>query len=125
LYTKHGIVKCECSLTMQKHHIVLIFIIATILLCALTAYGKFFYVKDYMFYIETTCDPAVEKCFVRDCTADECPPNMLTNYKSFNIRASDFLYCTEGNCTEFCEASDTAKRCEQIVCDSQTEACSI
>lgn len=63
----------------------------------------FYYQKDYDFIVETQCDPAKETCFYRDCSIDgECPPNNLSYYNSYTIKAKDFKTCENEDCTQVC-----------------------
>jgi len=65
----------------------------------------FFYIKkDYDFIVEVACNPEVETCFYRDCTTPEdCPPNNLSYYTEYTIKASDFKSCGNEDCTEACK----------------------
>jgi len=78
------------------------------LLCCLVAISASFYFfyfkKNYDFFIETKCDPAIEVCFFRDCenSPDDCPPNNLSYYNQYVIKAKDYKYCEKEDCTGAC-----------------------
>lgn len=88
----------------------------------LGAFARYYYLKEYIFHIETPCDPAFEICFVRDCEADECPPNGLSHYRTFDILANKFDACEADNCEFFCETNPS--ECVELVCDSEVDSCS-
>lgn len=84
----------------------------------ISSFYKYYYLKDYNFIIEAECDSKKEICFTRDCSnPDECPPNGLSEYKEFYIKAYDFAKCTDDYCTEECKNGTI--QCEQIECDSE------
>jgi hypothetical protein len=93
-------------------------IIALLSCCAITilvSFYFFYFKKNYDFIIESPCDTTKEECFVRDCTnPDDCPPNGLSEFKRFSLKASDFKYCPNEDCTEVCETGQI--KCEQIKC---------
>ena len=65
----------------------------------------FFYIKkDYDFFVETKCNPETETCFFRDCegSPDICPPNNLSYYNQYTIKARDFKSCLNEDCTDVC-----------------------
>jgi hypothetical protein len=100
------------------------FVVVALLLTYLTAYTKYIFAKDYVFYIEAPCDPESMICFVRDCD-DYCPPNGLSAYRSFTIQASTFASCTNNSCENICLTESTAAQCEEIICDPVAdESCS-
>ena len=72
--------------------------------------------KDYDFFIETQCDSATETCFYRDCenSPDDCPPNGFSYYNQLTIKASDFKYCVNEDCTEACATG--LIQCEKTEC---------
>lgn len=81
----------------------------------------FFFKKDFDFIVETSCDPAHETCFQRDCSdPDNCPPNGLSNFKRYSLSASDFHMCENEDCTNACQTG--AISCEQIPCTEDLEA---
>jgi hypothetical protein len=109
---------------MEKKHIFIAFVTATLFLCGLTAYAKFFHFKEYEFYVEVACDPETTICFERNCDEAECPPNKLSHYSSYTISANDFALCQNNNCKNVCEKDDTSHLCEQIICDKSIDQCS-
>lgn len=80
-----------------------------------------YFKKNFQFMVETSCDKDREQCFERDCTnPDDCPPNGLTSFKRYSIKASDFKYCGNEDCTVACETQ--LIKCAEIKCikDSET-----
>jgi len=93
---------------------VLIFVI--LLLPIGSSFYEYLYTKDYDYLIEAQCDPLKEICFSRDCSiADECPPNNLSNYKEFYVRAYDFEKCSDNSCEIECAKGLIA--CTPVLCD--------
>ena len=94
------------------------------ILLFLSAIGSsfyFFYIrKDFNFIVEIPCDTTKEQCFQRDCTnPDDCPPNGLSDFKRYSLKASDFKYCKNEDCTSVCENGEI--KCEQITCTEDPE----
>ena len=90
---------------------------ASVVVVIAVSFYSFYYKKNYDFYIETNCDPTTETCFYRNCelTPDDCPPNNLSYYNQYIIKARDFdRYCENEDCTEVCK-SGTVK-CTKIEC---------
>lgn len=111
--------------TLQKHTSInawIYMMIGLVLLTILSVFYFFFYQKSYEMTVETSCDPATEQCFYRDCEAEECPPNQLTYYSQYTIRASDFAFCEKENCHDLCK--NTGSPCVEIQCDSAVDMCS-
>ncbi len=99
-----------------RHGAILTAIFVATFLTAIAAGIYIFLVKkEYMYIIETSCDPSTEKCFSRDCEGDnaDCPPNNYSTYKQFKINASEFQRCLGDNCENYCKTSD---HCSEIVC---------
>lgn len=96
-----------------------VFIFALMFFSALfSSFYKYYYTKDYDYAVEASCDPALEKCFSRDCSnADDCPPNGLSVYKVWHIKAYDFPKCSDNSCKKECE--EKTLQCEPIVCDAE------
>src|SRR3989344_8765702 len=90
---------------------VLAFVILT--LPIISSYYKYYYTKDYDYLIEAKCDPSMEKCFFRDC-ADYCPPNGLSNYKEFYVKAFEFSKCSNNSCE--LECNNGSINCVPIPC---------
>ena len=85
-----------------------------------TSFYFFYYKKDYDFVVEVVCDPSKETCFERDCSnPDDCPPNGLSDFKRYNLKASDFRACKNENCASVCETG--AIKCEPIKCVENLE----
>lgn len=98
----------------------------SVLVAVASAFYFLYFKKQYDFIVEAACDPLEEQCFQRDCTEGFCPPNGLSEFKRYSLRASDFASCTGGNCEAACEEGVIA--CTQIPCteDLETgESCSL
>ncbi|NVN96740.1 hypothetical protein HXX01_00610 [Candidatus Nomurabacteria bacterium] len=88
----------------------------------------FFYIKkDFNFIVETSCDLSKEQCFARDCTnLDDCPPNGLSLFKKYSLKANNFKYCLNEDCKAACESGQI--KCDVIPCVNNPEigeSCSI
>lgn len=94
------------------------FAVTAVVIIALSSYTRYIFAKDYYFYIEAPCDPQSQSCFVRDCD-DYCPPNGLDTYRSFYIKAEDFIHCAENSCANICLESETSKLCGEVICDTE------
>jgi len=100
------------------------FLICLIVVLASSFY-KYYVTKNYQYIVEAPCDTAMEKCFIRDCEADpeSCPPNELSVYKKYYVRASDFKNCTDDSCAEQCDARLIS--CQRVICtESSGDSCS-
>ncbi len=82
------------------------------------SYSTYYVRADFDYLIEAECDPELENCFTRNCDADseECPPNNLSVYKQWYIRASDFPKCADNSCKMECEQGIID--CRPIACDA-------
>jgi hypothetical protein len=86
----------------------------------LVSFYFFYFKKDYDFIVEVACDPSVEVCFQRDCSnPDDCPPNGLSDFKRFSLKASDFKMCENEDCTIACKTGTI--KCEPIECEEDEE----
>lgn len=84
-------------------NIFLYILLAGVLIVIIVSFYFFYFKKDYDFIVETQCNPEVETCFYRDCSvADSCPPNNLSYYNTYTLKASDFKACVNEDCTETC-----------------------
>ncbi len=102
------------------NRMIIILTIISILLALGSTWYKYFYAKNYDYLVEASCDPNIENCFVRDCeNPDDCPPNGLSIYKEYYIKAYDFQNCSDNSCTEQC--SSGAIKCEVIECGNDEE----
>jgi hypothetical protein len=79
----------------------------------------FFLKKDFDFIVEVSCDSSKEECFVRDCESIECPPNNLSLFKRYTVKAKDFKYCENENCAVACENNQI--QCEVVPCEVDEE----
>jgi hypothetical protein len=67
------------------------------------SFYKYYYAKDYNYLVEAKCDPSIERCFSRDCSnPDDCPPNGLSIYKEYYVKAYDFPKCRDNSCRYEC-----------------------
>src|SRR3989344_8722729 len=85
---------------------------------------SYLYTKNFDYLVEAPCDTNNEKCFYRDCEnePDSCPPNGLSNYKQFYIKAYDFPQCSDNSCAQECETGMLV--CKPIECnESQGDSC--
>lgn len=97
-------------------NIFLYILLAGVLVAIIVSFYSFYYKKNYDFFIETECNPETETCFFRDCisTPDICPPNNLSYYNQYTIKAGDFKACINEDCTEACTTSTI--NCTKIEC---------
>ena len=110
----------DSTKTENKHNIFLYFIFACCFIVIASSFYFFYLKKDFQFLIETTCDKNKEQCFERDCTnPDDCPLNGLSVFKRYSLKASDFKYCENEDCTLACETGKV--KCTQIKCINDTE----
>ena len=83
----------------------------------------FYFKKNIDFIIETPCDENTQTCFVRDCSTGDCPPNNLSQYRSFHISASNYAACEYDSCVKDCSSGSV--KCVELMCDeSGDDACS-
>ena len=80
----------------------------------------FYFKKDYKFIVESACDPSREECFQRDCSnPDDCPPNQLSTFKRYSLKANNFKSCQNEDCTIACETGQI--KCEKIKCKGDVD----
>ena len=100
------------------------FLLLISLSCAVTILSSFYslyYKKNYDFIVEVSCDPSLETCFQRDCSnPDDCPPNGLSDFKRYTLKAYDFNKCENEDCTNAC--LNGLIECKQISCIEDLEA---
>ncbi|MBP9763436.1 MAG: hypothetical protein KBD10_01660 [Candidatus Pacebacteria bacterium] len=82
-------------------------------------YVNYYENKDFIMNLESACDPAVESCFQRDCSTDECPPNNLEIYKKVDVSASFFATCSENSCTKECLTKPNS--CDIVFCNPESD----
>jgi len=76
--------------------------------------------KGYLFFIEAPCNPSTNECYVRSCDVDgDCPPDNLTEYRVFQLPASQFNNCSDNSCLNICPS--TSSSCEEIYCSTQSD----
>lgn len=118
----------EMNDALSKPPMVFIVVIALmILVVSWSSWYIYLYTKDYAFIVETPCpeDQAMSACFVRDCSEEgSCPPNNLSVYGRWQIKASDFDKCSGQNCLEACTLKQIS--CQRIPCNaSDGEDCMV
>ena len=110
----------------KKHNIFLYILLGSVALAILSSFYFFYFKKDYDFIVEVKCDTSKEVCFQRDCSnPDNCPPNGLSDFKRYSLKAKDFKYCENEDCASVCESGQI--RCTQVECTedpSVGETCS-
>lgn len=102
----------------SRAHTVLVVLFFLLFIVAIgSTFYRYLYTKDYDYLVEASCDPVIEQCFVRDCEndPDSCPPNGLSLYKQYYVKAYDFPQCSDNSCQIQCESG--AIQCEIIACD--------
>ena len=94
--------------------------ILTFILAIGFCFYHYFYTQNYDYLVEASCDPNSENCFYRDCDLlpEECPPNQLSFYTQYQLKAYDFKTCADNSCKKECEGGVIA--CEKIVCGSDS-----
>jgi hypothetical protein len=86
------------------------------------AFYRYYYTQNYDYILEAPCDPVKEVCYTRDCAIVECPPNGLSNYKVFFVKAYNFVKCSDNSCAKECEAGLIA--CVSVPCgESENDDC--
>jgi len=96
-----------------------ILIVSVIVILGQSMY-KNYILKDYLFFAEASCDTAMNECYVRSCEVeDDCPPNGLTTFRSFQLPASQFKFCTDNSCLNICPSE--AYACEELLCSDQED----
>ncbi|MBP9715627.1 MAG: hypothetical protein KBD48_00335 [Candidatus Pacebacteria bacterium] len=84
----------------KSHNVFLYILLISCAVVIATSFYFFYFKKDYNFIVETACDNTKETCFYRDCSIDgECPPNNLSYYNQYTIKARDFSACVNEDCT--------------------------
>jgi hypothetical protein len=109
----------------KKHNLFLYILLGGCVVAIVSSFYFFYFKKDYDFIVETKCNPETETCFYRDCTnPDDCPPNNLSYYNEYTLKAKDYALCPNEDCTDVC-ANGTAK-CIKTECtddDIQNGVC--
>jgi len=99
------------------------FIVANVVVFVIVVASNFYFFyfkKNYDFLIEVPCDPTKEECIERDCSVpDSCPPNELSLFKRYSLKASDFKFCPNEDCALVCESGEI--ECIQEECVEDLE----
>jgi len=110
---------------IKSHNTFIYILLFSVIIVVAISFYNFYFQKNYDFLVETSCDSTSETCFYRDCSiADECPPNNLSYYNKYTIKASDFAMCKNEDCTNFCK--ENASLCLKTECtdeDIESELC--
>lgn len=110
--------------TFTDRFVTVIFVLSFIIAVGVSWY-RYSYTKNYDYLVEAPCDPAYDSCFFRDCEGDpdNCPPNGLSYYDQFYVKAYDFPKCADDSCAYECLTG--AVSCTQVVCgESEEDVCS-
>ncbi len=91
--------------------------LSVIAVVGVTAF-QFLYQKHFDFFVEASCDPSVQTCFVRDCSnPDDCPENGLEVYQVFSLYESDFEKCSDSSCLKECTSGVLS--CKPVLCNEE------
>lgn len=118
----------EENIIERGHYSIFLYILlASCVIVIATSFYFFYFKKDYNFIVETTCDNTKETCFYRDCSIEgECPPNNLSYYNQYTIKARDFSMCKDEDCTAVCtEGSISCVKTECTEVDIENNICVI
>lgn len=108
----------EKNFLKENYFLILIFI--SIIVVVILSFYNFYIKKNFDFIVETSCNPDIEECTYRDCTnRDDCPPNQLSTFKRYVLKANDFLKCPNEDCKELCEKGEI--KCELLSCEEDLE----
>lgn len=94
-------------------------LLASTAVAVVMSFYTYFFTKNYDFLVEAPCHTSFQQCYVRDCSAGECPPNNLSSYSLYRVPAGLFGSCTDNGCLNICTQGNTA--CKNIPCLSQTD----
>jgi hypothetical protein len=103
----------------KKINYFMILIIISCLVVIFSAFYFYFFKKDFDFIVEVPCNTEEEQCFIRSCDFIECPPNNLSSFKRYSLKARDFKFCENENCELACETN--LINCELIPCEENLE----
>lgn len=90
-------------------------LLLTLIIVGACSFTRFIFAKSYIYHVEMPCDATTEKCYTRNCK-DYCPPNGFSEYKIYEINASDFKYCLNNTCSNICA---TTSKCTEIECQTE------
>lgn len=93
----------------KKNKILLIVVILLVVYAVLSAYYRFFVVRDYQIITEISCDPETESCFVYEDEETE-----LYYYKLINKNAANISDCNPHR-----------EECDELSCEDGEEDCKI
>ena len=112
---------------VKRRNVFLYILLGMCVVAVASSFYFFYFKKDFDFIIEAPCDRTKEQCFIRDCTdPDACPPNGLSDFKRYDLKASDFQYCKDEDCSSVCESGQI--ECTPIACSEDVdmgESCSV
>jgi len=95
------------EVTDKKHPVLNILFVLSILLAFSFSFFNYYYLENFDYYVEQSCDPTEEECEYRDCVnkTDLCLPNKLSYYKAYYVKAIDFTKCSDNSCKNECDAN--------------------
>lgn len=102
--------------TLVSAHWVLLFGCACIIAAS---FARYYWAEAYWFQIEAPCDSSHERCYTRDCSNGECPPNGLSTYTVLRIPATTFDTCRHDSCPRVCHTSPSP--CTEIRCGTNSD----
>ena len=83
----------------KKSRILFLIIFLAILTSVGLSFDKYMVKRDYLMQIQADCDPAMEECFVVECSPEddsECPADeaeRISYYKLIMKKAMGLLFC--------------------------------
>jgi hypothetical protein len=106
----------------------LLFFIFAVLVVAGYRYQQYILQENFLLEVNTTCDPAVDSCFVVDCSPEEDPFCDTTPYKKIEIKTYEAPECLQEHiCENFsCTGKET---CTETFCSDEVledgESCTV
>lgn len=115
----------------KKSRILLIIAAVALILSVGVTFWRIVIARDYPISLETACDPASEKCFIKTCTPDDpannpCSDEKATTeyYKTLQMEAHSIPACDEsnGNCAQLsCVGQMADAACTETLCDESAK----
>lgn len=104
-------------------------ILSMVVILGIVGYRYYHYVVkgDYVVLANVSCDPAVESCFVADCSPDEDPECDDTPYKKVEVLSAEAPGCLKEHTCEVFEC--TSESCSVTECSEDAledgEVCAV
>lgn len=92
-------------------------LVGTVILVIMLSFYKYFFSQNYIFLVESECDPTTQECYSRDCENEYCPPNNFSTYQIHRVPAAQFSSCTDNTCSNVCDGGG----CLKELCSSQSD----